>query len=388
MKGRQALLFLAGFVMTLAGADASAQTGGLLTEAKALRLLMIEASTGTTLLSRRPDEPFSPGSLAKLMTVETVLDMLSRGETTLETVFPVSEFAWRNGGAPSRTTTMFAALNSKIPVRDLLSGIVVQNANDACLILAEGLAGSEAAFAQRMNARAASLGLVGSHFENATGLPGAESRVTLRDMIRLSRHVQETYPDFFPLYRQADFEWNRIRQRNKNPLIGATEGVEGFAAGFAEGAGFGIVATARRGETRLFLAMSGLASEKERLDEAVKLIDWGFGDFVHLRAYAAGDRIGEARVYGGTAEVVALAAQNNVDIYVPKADIGKISAEIDYRGPVRAPFEKGQEVGRLKVMVGDTVLQEAPVYTAERVEQGSLASRTRDAVWALLFSWL
>lgn len=387
MKGWQALFLLAAGFMAFAS-PSSAQNASLLTEAKASRILMIEESTGTVLLSRRADEAFAPGSLAKLMTVETVLDALAKGEVAPDTTFPVTEFAWRNGGAPSRTTTMFAALRTRLSVLDLLNGVIVQNANDGCIILAEGISGSEPAFTERMNGRAEALGLSGSRFGNSTGLPPAESRVTARDMVSLARHLRTAYPDYFPLYSRADFEWNRIRQRNKNPLFGAVEGVDGFAAGFAEGAGFGLVTTAARGDTRLTLAMSGLATEKERLEEATRLIQWGFDGFRTMRIYAAGEVAGAAEVYGGVVQKVAVAPQADVLAYVPSAEIGRLSAEIVYRGPLRAPLEKGSEVGRLKVMIGGAVLQEAPVYAAETVEQGTLTSRAKDALWALLFSWL
>ncbi|MCX8997663.1 D-alanyl-D-alanine carboxypeptidase [Rhizobiaceae bacterium BDR2-2] len=387
MKNRQALFVLVWGLSVSPATPGAAQNAALLTDVKAPRILMVEAATGTVLLSRNPDEPFAPGSLAKLMTVETVADALTRGEIQPDTTFRVSEHAWRSGGAPSRTTTMFAALGTNISVLNLLTGAIVQNANDACIVLAEGLSDTEDAFAQRMNERAAVLGLSGSRFGNATGLPSAENRMTVRDALTLAQRIQSSYPDFFALYGQVDFEWNRIRQRNKNPLFGSVAGVDGFAAGYADGAGFGLVATAMRGETRLFLAMSGLASERERLEEASRLIDWGFDGFVSMRAYAAGDIAGEAEVYGGDAAKVALAPLGDIHVYAPTAETGRLSAEIEYRGPIRAPVEKGREIGLLKVKVGETVLQEAPVYTAESVEQGSLASRAGAALWALVFFW-
>lgn len=389
MKTRQALfLTVAAFAAVVAPGAWAQNSTVLLADVKAPRVLMVEEATGTVLLSRKPDEPFAPGSIAKMMTVETILDALSRGEISLDTVYPVTEFAWRTGGAPSRTTTMFAALRSNIPVRDLLSGVIVQNANDGCIILAEGLAGSEPAFVTRMNERAKVLGLHSARFGNATGLPPAESSMTATDMVRLARHIRTTYPQVLPLYTQADFEWNRIRQRNKNPVLGTIAGTDGFAAGFAEGSGFSLMVTAMRGETRLYLAMGGLASEKDRQDEAARLLEWGFNGFTALTVYHASQGVGQAVVYGGTADAVALTPRSDVRVYAPTADIDRLSAQIVYRGPIRAPFEMGQDVGRLKIMIGDAVLQEVPVYTAEAMGEGSLLSRTKDALWSLLFSWL
>lgn len=389
MKTRQALFPVWAVCAALTAHPTGAESNPvLLAEVKAPRVLMVEEATGTVLLSRKPDEPFAPGSIAKMMTVETILDALSKGEIDINKALPVTEFAWRTGGAPSRTTTMFAALRSNISVRDLLTGVVVQNANDGCIILAEGLSSTEQAFTERMNERAKALGLTGSRFGNSTGLPPAESRMTVSDMIRLGRHVLTAYPDTFALYAQADFEWNRIRQRNKNPLLGVVTGVDGFASGFAEEAGFSLMTTAVRGETRLYLAMSGLTTEKERQDEAARLIEWGFNGFTSLTIYVAGSGVGQATVYGGTVKQVPLAPQADVRVYAPTADLGRLSAQIAYRGPLRAPFDKGQEVGRIRIMIGDAILQEEPVYTAEAVEAGSLVSRAKDALWSLLFSWL
>src|SRR5690606_25573693 len=210
---------------------------------------------------------FPPASLAKLMTMEVVFGALKRGDLHADTLFPVSENAWRTGGAPSGTTTMFAALNSQIQVDDLIRGVVIQNANDACIILAEGISGSESGFAARMTARAKDLGLGRSTFGNATGLPSAERHTTERDLVELSRHIHREYPEYYPIYSQPDFEWNKIFQRNKNPLMSLNLGVDGLGAGYAEGAGFALAASVERNGTRLFLAMGGLASDKERLEE-------------------------------------------------------------------------------------------------------------------------
>lgn len=386
---RPAVVFCLAVIPFVAGHAVMAGDGAAgLTQTTAPRIFMIEATSGTVLLSRSADEPVQPGSMAKLMTVETILDSISRGETNADVAFPVSEHAWRTGGAPSRTTTMFAALKSSVPLRDLLNGIIVQNANDGCIIAAEGLSGSEDAFTQRMNERARALGLSGSRFGNSTGLPPGESVVTMRDMVSLARHIQSSYPEYFALYAQPDYEWNRIRQRNKNPLIGRVEGIDGFAAGYADGAGFGLIATAARGQTRLFLAMSGLPTEKERQDEAERLLEWGFSDFALLKVFAAGAEVGRAQVYGGASETVPLSTHDEVLVYAPKADLAKLAAEVDYKGPIKAPVANASEVGQLKVKVGNAVLKDVPVFTSADIDQGSVSSRAKDALRALLFFWL
>ena len=227
-------------VLILLGAVSFAKTAGAQESApafvtKAKQIYLVEAKTGTVLLASNENQGFPPASLAKLMTMEVVFSAIKRGELSLDSVYPVSEYAWRTGGAPSGTTTMFAALKSQVPVNALIRGVIVQNANDACIILAEGLSRSEGEFAARMTARARDLGLTRSVFGNSTGLPGVENRTTARDLVELSRHIYRSYPEFYPLYSQPDFEWNKIFQRNKNPLLGSNMGVDGLGAGFAEG---------------------------------------------------------------------------------------------------------------------------------------------------------
>ncbi|MBA4799943.1 MAG: D-alanyl-D-alanine carboxypeptidase, partial [Rhizobiales bacterium] len=245
-----------------------------LIESKAAQVYLIEASTGTVLFSKNEKKSFAPASLAKLMTLEVVFDALKKGEIRPDTIYPVSEYAWRTGGAPSRTSTMFAAVKSQVPVADLIKGIAVQTANDGCLIIAEGIAGSEAKFVERMNARATELGLTDSHFANATGLPHPDNRSTLVDLVKLARHLVETYPDLYQTFSLAEFEWNKILQRNRNPLLPI--GADGLGTGFAEESGFAIIASMERDGRRLFLGLSGAQTDKERTEEATRLLNWGF----------------------------------------------------------------------------------------------------------------
>ncbi|WP_404820854.1 D-alanyl-D-alanine carboxypeptidase family protein [Pseudorhizobium pelagicum] len=357
-------------------------------ETVAKQLYMVEAKTGTVLLAVNENQAFSPASLAKLMTVEVVLSALERGEITEQTMFPVTEYAWRNGGAPSGTTTMFAALNSQVPVIDLIRGVVIQNANDGCIILAEGISGSEAQFATRMTARAKDLGLGRSTFGNATGLPGAQSFTTARDLVELSRHIHRTYPQYYPLYAQPDFEWNKIFQRNKNPLLSLGIGVDGLGAGYAEGAGYAAVASVERDGTRLFLALGGLENDRERLDEARRLLDWGLSAFETKILFQAGEVIGQASVYGGQARYIDLVAKEPIDIYVPTDNPERLTGRIVYKWPLRAPVAEGQGVGSLRIFSGDRLVREVDLFTSQPVATGSLSSRATDALLELMFFWL
>ncbi len=357
-------------------------------ETKAQQVLMIEASTGTVLLAKGEDKPLPPASLAKLMTLDVVFDAIRRREIGLETVYKVSEHAWRTGGAPSRTATMFAALNSQIRVDDLLRGVAVQMANDACIILAEGIGGSEADFAKRMNERALELGLTASNFVNPTGLPDPGNRTTLRDMVTLARHLQTAYPEFYRLFTQPEFEWNKILQRNRNPLLGRSAGVDGLASGFAEESGYALVASAERNGRRLFLAISGLSSDKERTEEAIRLFDWAFATFGMRHLFKPGEVIGAASVYGGDAGNVGLVAEGPVDVFVATNDPERLQAKIVYRWPLRAPIEAGAEVGVLKVSSGERLLREVKLKSAVAVGEGTLSQKAGDALFELLFFWL
>ena len=364
----------------------AASPGGF--ETKARQIYMIEASTGTVLISKDENEPVSPASLAKLMTMEVVFQALKTGEIRPETAYPVSEHAWRTGGAPSRTSTMFAALKSSVPVIDLVQGVIVQLANDACIILAEGISGSEAAFAQRMSSRAGELGLTMSKFANPTGLPDTGNRTTMRDMVMLAQHLQREYPEYYRYYAQPEYEWNRIRQRNKNPLISANLGIDGLATGFADGEGFSIVLSAERNGKRIFLAMGGLQSDKERQEEARRVVDWAMSSFENRTVFRQGEVVGAVSVYGGARSTVDLIAKVPVDVFVPVSNPERLAARIVYRWPLTAPVEADREVGTLKVSAGERVLREVPLYTADAVEQGTLASRALDAVLELMFFWL
>jgi D-alanyl-D-alanine carboxypeptidase (penicillin-binding protein 5/6) len=349
---------------------------------------MVEAKTGTVLLATNENQAFPPASLAKLMTMELVFSAIKRGEITPDTLYSVSENAWRTGGAPSGTTTMFAVLKSQMRVDDLVKGVVVQNANDACIVLAEGISRSEGEFASRMSARAKDLGLSRSIFGNSTGLPSAESRTTARDMVELARHIYREYPQYYPLYAQPDFQWNKIFQRNKNPLLGLNIGVDGLGAGFAEGSGYALVASVEREGTRLFLGIAGLATDKERLEEARKALEWGLSSFQTRVLFIKDEPIGQASVYGGNATHVDLVAKEAVDIYVPTNNPERLSGRIVYRWPLKAPVSQGQDVGVLRISSGERVVREVPLVASSAVEKGGLVSQATDALMELMFFWL
>jgi D-alanyl-D-alanine carboxypeptidase (penicillin-binding protein 5/6) len=322
------------------------------------------------------------------MTMEVVFDAVRSGRLSPDSEFTVSEHAWRTGGAPSRTSTMFAALNSSIRVEDLIQGVIVQAANDGCIILAEGVAGSEANFVKLMNERAAELGLRRSAFRNSTGLPAEGQAVTARELVTLAAHLWREYPEFYRYYSQADFTWNKIFQRNRNPLLALNIGADGLATGYTEASGYAIAGSAARDGRRVFIAMSGMESDRQRAEEARRLIEWGMRAFDRMEIFAAGEVVGEAKTYGGEKSSVALRAAGPVAIFVPVANRDRLIARLVYEGPVVAPVEEGAPVGALKVWIGDTMSQETPLYAAESVGQGPLHRRAFDAVEELLIGWL
>ncbi|UCI17416.1 D-alanyl-D-alanine carboxypeptidase [Mesorhizobium sp. B2-1-8] len=374
--------FLLGLLLTLSPAQAQ------LFETKAAQAFMIDADTGTVLFSKDADKPIPPASLAKLMTMEVVFNALKSGRLKLDDTFVVSENAWRTGGAPSGTSTMFAKLKSAIRIEDLIQGVTVQAANDGCIVIAEGMAGSEDNFAREMTERARQIGLKTSTFVNSTGLPADGQQTNVRELAQLALHLWREYPDYYRYYSLKDFTWNKISQRNRNPLLAMDIGADGLAVGASETSGFGIVASVSHDGTRVIAAMSGLANDKERAEEARKLLDWGVRSFEKTEIFAKDEVVGEAQVFGGAKSGVTLKAKGPIDIFLPITNRDKLTARIVYTGPVAAPVEEGQPVGALRVWIGDTLSQETPLFAAESIGVGTLPQRALDAVKELAIGWL
>jgi len=356
-------------------------------ETRAQQAYLIDGDTGTVLFSKNENDLVPPASLAKLMTMEVVFNAIHSGRLTLEDTFQVSENAWRTGGAISRTSTMFAELKSSIRLEDLIKGVIVQSANDGCIIIAEGMAGSEENFARLMTERAREIGLTQSVFGNSNGLPHPGSKVSMKDLVTLAHHIQSTYPEFYQYYSLPEFTWNNIRQRNRNPLLGLDIGVDGLKTGYTEESGYGIVSSIKRDGRRLFLAMSGMASEQERAEEARKMLEWGIRAFERKTLFAKDETIGEVSVYGGATSAI-VKAKDAIDIFLPITNPDRLAARITYPWPLRAPIEAGAQVGVLKVYIGDTLSQETPLFASEAVDKGPLHIQALDALIELAQFWL
>ena len=359
-----------------------------LLDTKAKQAFMIDASTGTVLFEKNADEPVPPASLAKLMTMEVVFQALKSGRRAGSETFPVSENAWRTGGAPSGTSTMFAALKSQVPIIDLVRGAIVQSANDACIILAEGFAESEQAFSEHMNERAKAIGLNGSVFKNSNGLPAEGQLVTMRDLVKLGSHIWREYPELYQIYSEPEFTWNKITQRNRNPLLGLDNGVDGMSTGFTEESGYAILASAQKNGMRLFMAMGGLSSERERAEEARKMLEWGQTSFARQVLFKAGDVMGDATVFGGAALSVPVGSQKEVSVLVAAQNPLRLRASVVYKGPLIAPVQTGQEIGELRVFSGETLIQVSPVTALDDVGVGSLTQRALSGMKELATGWV
>ncbi|MBV8836037.1 MAG: D-alanyl-D-alanine carboxypeptidase [Alphaproteobacteria bacterium] len=348
--------------------------------------ILIDADSGTVLFEKAADKPNPPASMSKMMTVEVVLHQIAEGKLKFEDEMTISENAWRKGGAPSGGSAMFAALNSRVSVHDLLHGVMIQSGNDACIALAEGIAGSELAFADMMNKRAAELGLTQSHFVNSTGLHDPEHKMSVRDLAKLAQFIIRTYPEAYKFYGEREFTWNRVRQQNRNPLLAMGIGADGLKTGYTKEAGYGLAGSAVNNGLRLIAVGNGFKSIKERSDEMRKLMEWGFRSFEARNLFAAGETIGEAKMYGGAKGRIALVSAQPVHLLVPRSTSEKLTAKVIYSGPVAAPVEKGKPIGTLKVWRGENVVLEVPLEAGEDVATGGLPQRAFDAMGEMVIN--
>ena len=349
--------------------------------------ILIEATSGSVLFEKNADELRAPSSMMKLMTAEVVFNAVKQGTIKLTDEYRISENAWRRGGAPAGGSTMFAALNSKVSVDDLLHGAIIQSGNDSCIALAEGMAGNERIFAaEMMTKRARELGLKQSTFANSNGLPDPGNKMTVRELATLARHIILDYPEFYKLFGEREFTWNKIRQQNRNPLLNSMEGADGLKTGYTKEGGYGMVGSVVQNGTRLIVVVNGLEDADDRATEAKKMLEWGFRNFETRTLFAAQQTIGYAKVFGGESRSVKLNSAEPVKVMVQKNGSDKLIARVVYSGPVRAPVQAGQKVGVIKVWRGANVAMEAPVLAAESIGTGSTIRKAIDGASELVIS--
>ncbi|MCA0424670.1 MAG: D-alanyl-D-alanine carboxypeptidase [Proteobacteria bacterium] len=347
-------------------------------QSAAPQIVLMDAETGGILFDVGGDVPVTPASLVKLMTAEVIFREIDAGRLKLDDEFVTSENAWRRGGAPAGGSAMFLAPNSRPKISDLLQGLIVASGNDAAIVLAEGMSGSEATFANLMNERAQAIGLTRSSFRNATGWSDPGQRVTMRDMVRLADHIIRTYPEHYKIFAQREMLWNKVRQQNRNPLLTMDMGADGLKTGYLEESGYSLVGSAVQNGQRLIVAMSGLKTARDRQIEAKKIIDWGFRSFEIKTIFNGGAEVGEAKIHGGARDSVPLVTKADIRLPVPRGAADRMSARITYRGPILAPVATGAEVARIQVFRGNAKVLEAPLVTAADVPRGTLTQRATD----------
>jgi D-alanyl-D-alanine carboxypeptidase (penicillin-binding protein 5/6) len=347
--------------------------------------ILMEATSGSILFEKNADELRAPSSMMKLMTAEVVFNAIREGKVKLTDEYRISENAWRKGGAPSGGSTMFAAINSKVSVDDLLHGAIIQSGNDSCIALAEGMAGNERIFANDyMTKRARELGLTKSTFGNSNGLPDPNNKMTVRELAKLARHIILDFPEFYKLFNEREFTWNKIRQQKRNPLLNSMTGADGLKTGYTKEGGYGMVGSAVQNGTRLIVVVNGLEDPDDRAQEAKKMLEWGFRNFETRTLFAENQYVGYAKVFGGASRSVKLASREPIKVMVPKNGSEKLIARIVYSGPVRAPIQEGQRIGVVRVWRGQNVAMEAPLYAAEAIATGSTMRRAIDGASELV----
>jgi serine-type D-Ala-D-Ala carboxypeptidase (penicillin-binding protein 5/6) len=353
-------------------------------ESKAEEAILIDANSGTVIYEKNADKLIEPASMSKMMTMILVFEALKKGDLTLDAELPITEDAWRRGGSPSGGSTMYAELNSRVKVSDLMRGAMIQSANDACITFAEALSGTEEAFATRMTERGRELGLKEAVFKNSTGLPDPAHLMSVRDLTILARYIIQNFPDYYKIYSEREFTWNKITQQNRNPLLADYPGADGMKTGYTKASGYGLVGSVQRDGRRLLIVVAGLKNINDRKQEAQKLLDFGFRQFKTIDVYAAGETVSKARVWGGLEHWVELKSRNSVRLALSPQEQAKIEVQLTYTSPLIAPVEAGIEIGRVKFMLDGKAIAETPVETAGAIaESDSMWSRALDSLMVL-----
>lgn len=359
-------------------------------KSKARHAILIEHGSGAILYEKDSDTLLQPASMSKLMTLAVVFKALNDGTVKLTDEFKMSEHAWRTGGAPSRTAAMFVPLNKSASLLELLQGIIVQSGNDAAIAIAEGMAGSEAAFAGMMTKEARRIGLTRSTFGNPTGLPHPDQLMTAREIAKLSSYLMSEYPEYYKMFSQKQFKYRRHKFINRNRLLFSKIGVDGLKTGYTKAAGYGIAVSAVRNGRRLIAVLSGLKTKKQRWAEARRALEWGFRGFSNFKIFEGNDVIGYARVWGGSQIYVPLVGREPIFVSLPLyPENKKLRAEVVYQTPLKPPIAQGQQIAFLHVQSTTSgTTNDVPLYAAEDVKRAGTLRRGLDSIFHLAFGWL
>lgn len=381
MFGRKKLyssVLTAGLVLTGIGSAGAIET-------QARNAILMDYDTGQYLYVKDHEKMVPPASMSKLMTVNMIFEKLKDGSLSLDDTFTVSERAWKLGGAASGGSTMFLKIGEKVRVEDILKGILIQSGNDACIVAAENLAGSEDDFAEMMNKRARELGLDNSSFANSTGLPHPDQKMSVEDLAKLARHIIKEFPEFYHIFSEKYYTHNNITQGNRNPLLYSMPNADGLKTGHTEEAGFCLTASAKKGERRLIEVMTGMNSNKERSEEAERLMEWGFREFNNYNLLNKGQTIAEIPVVFGSEKQVRLVVPETVKRTLKKSQAPKIKMTAVYDKPVKAPVAVGDKLGEVRIELDGQEMENLPLVADRNVEKLGFFGRIGQNLKYLLF---
>ena len=345
----------------------------------------MDYDTGQYLYVKDHEKMVPPASMSKLMTVNMIFEKLKDGSLSLDDTFTVSERAWKLGGAASGGSTMFLKIGEKVRVEDILKGILIQSGNDACIVAAENLAGSEDDFAEMMNKRARELGLNNSSFANSTGLPHPDQKMSVEDLAKLARHIIKEFPEFYHIFSEKYYTHNNITQGNRNPLLYSMPNADGLKTGHTEEAGFCLTASAKKGERRLIEVMTGMNSNKERSEEAERLMEWGFREFNNYNLLNKGQEIADIPVVFGNEKEVRLVVPETVKRTLKKSQAPKIKMTAVYDKPVKAPVAAGDKLGEVRIELDGQEMENVPLVADKNIEKLGFFGRIGQNLKYLLF---
>ncbi len=349
-------------------------------ETSAKEVILVDDTTGAVLLAKNSDRSMFPASMSKLMTLYVVFRKLTEGSLSLDDQLRVSEKAWRMGGSK-----MFVELNSRVSVNELLRGIIVQSGNDACIVLAEGIAGSESQFVELMNAAAKKLGLRNSHFMNVTGWPNPEHVTTARDLAILAHSIIREFPLFYPIFQEKTYIYNGIKQGNRNPLLYTYAGADGLKTGHTEASGYGLLASASRNGRRLILLANGMANVNDRARETERMLDYGFNEYSNYTLFKAGEIVEQVEVWLGDKANVPLIINHDLTLTLSRAERRDMKIKVVAPGPIPAPVKKGTQVAMLVIKASDKKPIEVPLVAGMEIGRLSAFGRIGAAFNHLLW---
>ncbi|SDF12434.1 MULTISPECIES: D-alanyl-D-alanine carboxypeptidase family protein [Thalassobaculum] len=349
-------------------------------ETNAREAILLDYDTGQVLYQKNADDPMPPASMTKIMTVFLAFERLADGRLKMDDEIPISEKAWRKGGSK-----MFVEIGSRVSVHDILHGIIVQSGNDAAIALAEAIAGTEEAFAELMTEEAAAIGIENATFRNATGWPDPEHRMTARGLAILAAETIRRFPEHYKIYAEETFTYNEIKQGNRNPLLYKGMGADGLKTGHTENAGYGLTASAKRGDRRLVMVVNGLDSVSQRASESERLIEWGFREFDNYKLLERGEAIDQAAVWLGDQPTVPLVTEDELFLTLPRAARKEMRVTVEYEGPIPAPIVKGQVLARMRIAAPDMEDRVVPLLAGEDVGKLGPLGRITSAVGHLIW---